>query len=39
MKAQHIIAKIVGFNSWDELIKTPKDLLEQKKGILELLNI
>lgn len=35
MKAQHIIAKISGFNSWDELIKAPESLLEQGKEVLE----
>lgn len=31
MKAQHIIAKIVGFKSWDELIKVSDILLQEKK--------
>lgn len=35
MKAQHIIAKIAGFNSWDELIKASDDTLELRKNILE----
>ncbi len=35
MKAQHIIAKMTGFNSWDELIKASDELLEVRKNILE----
>lgn len=35
MKAQHIIAKMAGFNSWDELIKAPDEVLEVRKNILE----
>ncbi len=31
MKAQHILAKLVGFISWDELIKASDKVLEQKK--------
>ncbi len=35
MKAQHVIAKMTGFNSWDELIKASDELLETRKNILE----
>lgn len=35
MKAQHIISKMVGFNSWEELIKSSDLVLEQKKIVLE----
>ena len=34
MKAQHVIALIVGMSSWKELIEAPKDVLEQKKVVL-----
>lgn len=34
MKAQHVIALMVGMSSWKELIEAPKDVLEQKKVIL-----
>lgn len=39
MKAQHIIAKLVGFKSWDELIKAPESVLDKKKTEFENLNI
>lgn len=39
MKAQHILAKLVGFTSWDELIKASDEALEQKKSVLENLNV
>lgn len=39
MKAQHIIAKLVGFRSWDELLQAPNSLLEQKKEGLEQLDV
>ena len=39
MKAQHLIAKLVGFKSWDELIKASDSVLEEKKTELENLNI
>lgn len=35
MKAQHVIAKMTGFASWDELIKASDEVLEQRKAILE----
>ena len=35
MKAQHVIAKMTGFASWDELIKASDEILEQRKNILE----
>lgn len=34
MKAQHLLAKIVGFSSWDELINASESELEQKKDVL-----
>lgn len=39
MKAQHILARLVGFMSWDELIKSSDKVLEQKKDILEHLSV
>ena len=35
MKAQHIIAKIVGMDSWKELISAPDAILGQKKLTLD----
>lgn len=35
MRAQHIIAKMVGMNSWNDLISAPDDVLEQKKIVLD----
>ena len=35
MKAQHIIAQMVGMKSWDELIKTQDTVLSQKKIALD----
>lgn len=35
MKAQHVIAKMVGFNSWNELINASDSVLTTKKTILE----
>lgn len=35
MKAQHLIAKMTGFNSWEELINAPEDVATQRKSILE----
>ena len=34
MKAQHVIAKIVGLNSWGELIHLSDSDLTSKKGCL-----
>lgn len=34
MKAQHLLAKMVGFSSWDELINASESELEQKKEVL-----
>ncbi|MCM1323073.1 MAG: hypothetical protein NC218_02710 [Acetobacter sp.] len=39
MKAQHIIAKLVGFSSWNELLDAPKKVLDEKKDALEHLGI
>ena len=38
MKAQHVIAKIVGLNSWNELIHLSDSDLTSKKVVLETLN-
>lgn len=38
MKAQHVIAKIVGLNSWGELIHLSDSNLTSKKVVLETLN-
>ena len=35
MKAQHIIAKMVGMDSWKDLISASDDVLEQKKTVLD----
>lgn len=39
MKAQHIIAKLVGFSSWNELLDAPKKVLDEKKDALENLGV
>lgn len=39
MKAQHIIAIMVGFSSWDDLIKAPEAVLEQKKIVLDAIGV
>ena len=35
MKAQHILAKIAGFASWDDLLKSPAEKLAAGKDILD----
>ena len=35
MKAQHVIAQMVGMVSWNELINSPENILEQKKIVLD----
>lgn len=39
MRAQHTIAKMIGFDSWDELIRAPESVLAHKMVILDSIGV